>query len=127
MDKSDIKAEHDRPLNEVMDLLNQNPESKVILIGDTSPEASLTYNKALAQRRTHAVRKLLTERGVDGNRIEEQEFSQHTSLTNQLKERKRRTIAVVETQSKEVEAKWTIFSSDTSLTPNSNVELSNEN
>lgn len=127
MDKSDIKAEHDRPLNEVMGLLNQYPKSKVILIGDTSPEASLTYNKALAQRRTHAVRKLLTDRGVDGHRIEEQEFSQHTSLTNQLKERKRRTIAVVETQSKEVAAKWTIYSSDTSLAPNSKVELSNEN
>ncbi|EPP21477.1 outer membrane protein [Vibrio fluvialis I21563] len=81
----------------------------------------------LAEKRTAVIRSLLIKHGISEHRIEEQEFSQQTSLTQHLKERKRRTIAVVRTQAKRVDQRWTIFSSDTSLTPNSKVEISNEN
>ncbi|MEF1309196.1 OmpA family protein [Vibrio mytili] len=127
MDKYAIKPEHERPLTEVVTLLKENPDSKVILVGDTSPEASLNYNIALAKRRTREVRQRLVEKGVDPARIEEQEFSQHTSLTNQLQARKRRAIAVIEVQTKGTKPRWTIFSSDTSLTSNSKVEVNDGN
>ncbi|WPK54440.1 OmpA family protein [Vibrio fluvialis] len=127
MDKYDLKQDHREPLNELMAILNDNPSAKVILIGDTSPEASMEYNRVLAEKRTAVIRSLLIKHGISEHRIEEQEFSQQTSLTQHLKERKRRTIAVVRTQAKRVDQRWTIFSSDTSLTPNSKVEISNEN
>ena len=127
MDKSDIKSEHQTPLKELLGLLESNPESKAILIGDTSPEATLDYNRELAKRRTHVIKTLLVQNGVDPQRIEEQEFTQITSLTSQLKERHRRTIAVVEESTMSVKPSWTIFSSDSVLNPGSAVEVKNEN
>ncbi|MDW2055811.1 OmpA family protein, partial [Vibrio sp. 506] len=127
MDEHQVTPSHDMPLSELKALLQSNPNAQVILIGDTSPEASLEYNKALAKKRTAAIRKLLVRNGIQDNRIEEQEFYQNTALTVQLKKRERRTIAVVNTKAESTEQAWTIFSSDSELTPNSKLELNYEN
>ncbi|MDG2627849.1 OmpA family protein, partial [Vibrio parahaemolyticus] len=127
MDEHQVTSSHDMPLSELKALLQSNPNAQVILIGDTSPEASLEYNKALAKKRTAAIRELLVRNGIQDNRIEEQEFYQNTALTVQLKKRERRTIAVVNTKAESTEQAWTIFSSDSELTPNSKLELNYEN
>ncbi len=127
MDEHQVTPSHDMPLSELKALLQSNPNAQVILIGDTSPEASLEYNKALAKKRTAAIRELLVRNGIQDNRIEEQEFYQNTALTVQLKKRERRTIAVVNTKAESTEQAWTIFSSDSELTPNSKLELNYEN
>ncbi|WP_117234613.1 OmpA family protein [Vibrio maerlii] len=122
MDQDKETVEHQSPLEELVTLLNDNPEASVVLIGDTSPEASLAYNQALAERRTHTIRDMLIREGIDRNRISEQEFSQITNLTSHLHKRKRRAIAVVMTDDMSVKPSWTIFSSEEVLTPGSLIE-----
>ncbi|TFH92420.1 OmpA family protein [Vibrio ouci] len=126
MDKYKEKADHQQSLTELVKLLSEHPQSSVVLVGDTSPEASLEYNKALAQRRTHTIRDMLIREGISEERISEQEFTQVTVITEQLHARKRRAIAIVMTKAMSVKPTWNIFSSEQNLSPNSNVEVSNE-
>ncbi len=123
MDQDEETSEHQSPLEELVNLLNTNLDADVVLIGDTSPEASLEYNQKLAERRTHTIRDMLIREGIDSARISEQEFTQITNLTSHLHARKRRAIAVVMTDDMSVKPTWTIFSSEAVLTPNSVVEI----
>ena len=86
----------------------------MILVGDTSPEGTNEYNKALAQRRTGVIKDALIENGIAPERISEQEFTQVTELTKHLKKRERRTIAVITSNQMEPVKKWTIYSSELS-------------
>lgn len=126
MDKHQETPEHQVPLEQLTQLLDAHPDASVILLGDTSPEASLAYNQALAKRRTYTIRLMFERQGIDPNRISEQEFTQVTALTQYLHARKRRAIAVVMTDVMSVKPTWTIFSSEQQLTPKSNAEVKNE-
>ncbi|MDL5027486.1 OmpA family protein [Vibrio gigantis] len=121
-DKYDLKPDHTAVLNELVRLLGEQPDASVTLVGDTSSEGTNVYNKALAKKRTGVIRDALIDRGVDGERIFEQEFTQITSLTQHLHKRKRRTIAVIKTESMEVNPSWNIFTSEMQLDSNSDVE-----
>ncbi|NOH80072.1 OmpA family protein [Vibrio sp. RE86] len=126
MDQDQEVSSHQQPLEKLVQLLTDYPASDVILVGDTSPEASLEYNKALAKRRTHTIREMLVREGINPERISEQEFTQTTAVTEQLHARKRRAIAVVVTNVLSVKPTWNIFSSENNLNSNSDVEEANE-
>lgn len=121
-DKYEIKPEHLSVIKELVELLNQQPEASVTLVGDTSSEGTNAYNKALAKQRTGVIRDELIKRGIDAERIFEQEFTQITTLTQHLHKRKRRTIAVMKTESMEVNPSWNIFTSEMQLNSNSRVD-----
>ncbi|MGL4828103.1 MAG: OmpA family protein [Vibrio sp.] len=125
-DRYNEKPEHHVELDKLVALLQANPETQVTLVGDTSAEGTNAYNKVLAQHRTHTIRSLLIARGIAAERIHEQEFTQITSLTEQLKARKRRTIAVVMTREMSVKPTWNIFSSEQQLQPKSKVEVNHD-
>lgn len=66
----------------------------------------------LAKKRTSVLKEALIENGIAPERISEQEFTQVTALTEKLKDRKRRTIAVITQPDMKTEAKWTIYTSE---------------
>ncbi|KJY82977.1 membrane protein [Vibrio galatheae] len=127
MDQDQETQAHQAPLSQLIKLLDQHPNASVILLGDTSSEASLEYNQALAKRRTYTIRMMLERQGIESTRISEQEFSQVTQLTQYLHARKRRTIAVVMTDVLSVKPTWNIFSSEQQLTKSNVSEVDNEN
>ncbi|HFQ4941211.1 TPA: OmpA family protein [Vibrio vulnificus] len=111
-DDAHIRLDQSSEFDELLALLNQGTEAKVILVGDTSPEGSDEYNQVLAKKRTSVLKEALIENGIAPERISEQEFTQETALTEKLKDRKRRTIAVITQPDMKTEAKWTIYTSE---------------
>lgn len=112
-DSSKILDETRIELIKAIEILQQNPDVKLVLIGDTSSEGTLAYNAALAERRDKAVKGYITRNGsIDPSRIETQTFNQQTPFTAHLKERKRRTIAVFIDKDKEFQTEWNIYTTD---------------
>ncbi|MCR6720819.1 MAG: OmpA family protein [Chitinophagaceae bacterium] len=56
-------------LDEVVTLLNENPELKLAVEGHTSKEGSLAVNTRVSNERAEAVRKYLIEKGIPEDRI----------------------------------------------------------
>lgn len=68
-DKSIIKPRYYQKIDEVVDFLNQQPNTNAVIEGHTDSRASESYNQALSQRRAEAVRQALIERGIDPARL----------------------------------------------------------
>jgi outer membrane protein OmpA-like peptidoglycan-associated protein len=64
--KPSIYPEIDRVAN----ILNQYPDSLILVEGHTDSKGSEAFNKDLSMRRANAVKDLLTQRGVPATRIE---------------------------------------------------------
>ncbi|WP_120513017.1 OmpA family protein [Photobacterium salinisoli] len=111
-DDDHIRLDQSDSFDELLTIMNDNHEAKVILVGDTSPEGTEEYNDALAKRRTGVIKDALVLNGIAPERISEQRYTQITSLTQFLKVRKRRTIAVITKPEMAVKPAWTIFSSE---------------
>lgn len=112
-DSAEILAIHEIDIIKAITTLQQNPLVKLVLIGDTSGEGSLTYNTALAERRNKAVKDYLMQNGdIEESRIELEIFSEETAFTSHLKARKRRTIAVFIDKDKIFNEEWHIYTTD---------------
>ena len=69
-DKFDVKAEY-RPLVEAhAKFLRENPSAKMLIQGNADERGSREYNVGLGQRRSDAVKKMLTLRGAREDQIE---------------------------------------------------------
>ena len=68
-DKSDLDAQGQATLTELVKKLAENPNLVVDLGGHTDSRGSDRYNLALSERRKETVRRFLVEKGVDLNRI----------------------------------------------------------
>jgi outer membrane protein OmpA-like peptidoglycan-associated protein len=68
-DKSDLDAQGQAALTELVKKLAENPNLVVDLGGHTDSRGSDRYNLALSERRKETVRRFLVEKGVDLNRI----------------------------------------------------------
>ena len=69
-DRSDITPDARAKLDAKVPVLSQNPNLRIRIAGHTDSRGSDEYNLALGQRRAAAAKRYLTDRGVDGNRIE---------------------------------------------------------
>lgn len=68
-DRADIKPEFRPALDEVSRILNQDPRSRVLVVGHTDNVGSDAYNMNLSQRRAQSVVGYLGSRGVDQQRL----------------------------------------------------------
>jgi OOP family OmpA-OmpF porin len=66
--KSDIKPEAHRLLDEVVAILKKNPEIKGVIEGHTDSIGSEEYNQGLSEKRAQAVEKYIEEHGIDADR-----------------------------------------------------------
>jgi len=67
--KSDVKAESDAALNEVVKLLQANPGWRVWVVGHTDNVGTAESNLALSGARSAAVVKALAAKGIDAKRM----------------------------------------------------------
>ncbi|RMF52490.1 MAG: hypothetical protein D6750_02180 [Bacteroidetes bacterium] len=68
-DKADLRPESEVELEQVVRLLQENPQWRVEVQGHTDSMGTAAYNLALSQRRAEAVRQFLIARGIDVKRI----------------------------------------------------------
>ena len=69
-DRSDITDDSRTKLDAKVPVLTQNTGVRIRIAGHTDSRGSDEYNLALGQRRAAAAKRYLTDRGVDGSRIE---------------------------------------------------------
>jgi OmpA-OmpF porin, OOP family len=69
-DKADIKPESESQLEELAKFLQQNPSSRVFIVGHTDNKGTLDYNLGLSGRRAESVVNALTgKHRIDGKRL----------------------------------------------------------
>jgi outer membrane protein OmpA-like peptidoglycan-associated protein len=69
-DSADLRPDSDATLKQMSDVLHQQPDLKVFIVGHTDNSGSLEHNLALSQRRAQSVVKALTSRfGIAPNRL----------------------------------------------------------
>ncbi len=92
--KTRVKAVSFAVLNEVADVLRENPSMKVVVEGHTDSVGSHRTNQRLSQRRADAVRTYILEKGIDPGRLTAVGFGEDqpidTNRTRSGRERNRR-------------------------------------
>ena len=68
-DKATLRPESMASLDELVKLLNENPNVTIELSAHCDYKGSAEYNKALSQRRAESVVKYLIEKGIDRERL----------------------------------------------------------
>lgn len=69
-DKATIKPEGQRRLDDVVRLMRDNPNLRIVAVGHTDSVGSDAYNMKLGERRAHSVADYLTRQGVSPSRID---------------------------------------------------------
>ena len=69
-DRSDLSAEARSTLDSKLGILASTPSIRIRISGHTDDRGSDEYNIALGQRRAAAAKRYLTQRGIDGARVD---------------------------------------------------------
>lgn len=69
-DSSDLTESARSALESKVPAMNANPDVRIRIAGHADERGSDEYNMALGQRRAAAAKRFLTDRGIDGGRIE---------------------------------------------------------
>lgn len=107
LDKADIKSESHGLLNEIVQVLRDNPQiTKVDVNGHTDSDGDDNYNQGLSDRRAKSVVAYLTGHGIDASRLMSKGFGESKPIadnaTSAGKEQNRRVeFLIVEQQGSE--------------------------
>ncbi|HHP7238847.1 OmpA family protein, partial [Longibacter sp.] len=69
VDSAQLRAGSATVLREVLSLLNEQPDLRLVIEGHTDAVGAEAYNETLSQRRAQSVVRWLTERGIDADRL----------------------------------------------------------
>ncbi len=93
-DKYTLRPESEKELNELVQLLNDNPHVKIEILGHTDNRGSSSYNQKLSENRAMAVVSYLIDKGIKSERLRFQGFgfdqpiaSNETDMGRQLNRR----------------------------------------
>ncbi|WP_370980302.1 OmpA family protein [Agaribacterium sp. ZY112] len=113
-DSSAIRDDQQWKIVRLAAAMERLPSSNLKLIGDTSSEGSLAYNKKLAKRRADSIIQALSAEGIDPSRVQEHVFTDsRNSLFRPLEHRRRRTVGLITYPgSEKIEEAWTIYSAE---------------
>ena len=70
VNKANITPESMGTINEIVKLMNEHPELKFRIEGNTDSDGDKTHNQKLSEERADAVKNLLAESGIDASRLE---------------------------------------------------------
>lgn len=79
LNKSTIRPDAEKTLQQNLEWFRQNPGRKVSIQGNCDPRATEQYNISLGKRRAEEVRKYLIKHGVDGNLLDVVSFGKEMS------------------------------------------------
>lgn len=111
-DSSRLSKNEVDKISELLHKLMNLPEAKLLLIGDTSPEGSDSYNHALAQRRVDTIHDIAKEIGFPTQSIISQTYDQSDRTPTSISGRQHRLIAVAQWQESGTQMMWNIFTSE---------------
>ena len=80
--KADILPSSHKVLDEVVEILKQNPEFKLSIEGHTSNDGSYDVNMKLSQQRADNVKAYLVSKGIDASRLQTRGFGPDKPLNN---------------------------------------------
>jgi len=69
-DSADLKPGANSELNRVANVLNNSPQTTILVEGHTDAKGKADYNQKLSERRAMTVKNALVQRGVDSHRID---------------------------------------------------------
>ncbi len=93
-DKAFIRDDQKAVMDAIAQDVLSDPDSRIAIVGDTSPEGTIQYNQRLGQRRAEAISGELLRRGVPGEHIRDYVFTDEL-VRDRLFKRQRRTIVQV--------------------------------
>jgi len=67
--KAIIKQGYDKDIDDLVQVMKDNPDLKVVIEGHTDNVGTAEFNKELSQKRADAVKQYMVEKGIDANRI----------------------------------------------------------
>lgn len=79
-DRSNLRSKSRRDLDDLAELMTDNPDYKVELSAHTDARGSLEYNTALSNRRSSAAKDYLIARGISSSRIITSEFGETSPI-----------------------------------------------
>lgn len=95
-------------IEDLVATLNEYPDARIALVGDTSSEGTDEYNHALGQRRGERIITALEQRGIDSSRVLKLVYDD-PMMQQVLKKRERRTIVRVMYYEAKPVPQWTIY------------------
>lgn len=115
-DQSDFPQSQQAAIDEIKQVLVKNPDYRVTVIGDTSPEGTLQYNEALAHKRAHSISSRLQDAGVSDERIDVHYFTETLPIVDEnLDKRRHRVVALIHSPDFKHIPAWNIFTSENKL------------
>ena len=75
-DSAQIESQYEPELNDLVKVLNENPDLKVRIDGHTDSTGTNTYNEGLSQRRAKSVHDYLVKKGVPDERLTTRGFGE---------------------------------------------------
>ena len=82
LDKSDIRKDMMKEVNEIVDFLLAHPEIKITITSFTDSRASINYNERLSQRRTTTIEQFLLLHGIPKKQIAKSAWKGEGILVN---------------------------------------------
>jgi outer membrane protein OmpA-like peptidoglycan-associated protein len=96
-DSSTLKPGGYTEINRVADVLNRYPQTMIRVEGHTDSKGSEAYNQDLSERRAHAVKNALTQKGVDSRRIQTVGFGASQPISSNDAMNRRVSIVIMPT------------------------------
>lgn len=81
-DKTDLKADAKTNIAKLVDNLNSNPNTDILVIGHTDNKGTDTYNQGLSERRAKSVKSYAVSQGLAGKRIKTEGKSFHEPIAD---------------------------------------------
>jgi len=79
-DRSNLRVESKRQLNELQGILNEFPGYKVTLRAHTDAKGSNAYNDALSLRRANSAKRYLASKGIASDRLQTETFGEEDPI-----------------------------------------------
>jgi OOP family OmpA-OmpF porin len=80
--KAEIKTGYAAKIDKVVDILNENPDIKIVVQGHTDNIASKEYNQKLSEKRADAVRDYIVKKGIAAGRVSTKGFGFTEPITS---------------------------------------------
>lgn len=80
--KASIKKESTLSLNKILEVLNTNPDMKIVINAHTDARGSDKYNMVLSEKRAQEAKHYLIKKGINPNRLEAKGYGETMPLSN---------------------------------------------
>ena len=81
-DKTDIKPEAQEDIAKLVESMNNNPDTDILVVGHTDNTGTDQYNQGLSERRARAVKRFAVSEGLAGRRVQTEGRSFHEPIAD---------------------------------------------